>query len=64
MPPRHHETGVLYLRGFPRPLKDMFKAECYRRGSDMKTVIRDFMRDYCKQAQAGPELYPKKGGRK
>lgn len=62
--PRHHDTAVLYLRGFPRSLKDSFKSECYKRGSDMKTVVRDFMRDYIKKAQEGPELYPTKKGRK
>lgn len=40
------KTGVLYIRGLPKPLKDIFKATCARRGDSMQAVIEACIKKY------------------
>jgi hypothetical protein len=38
-------SGVLYIRGIPRHIKDLFKSWCFRRGITMTKAIEGFMKD-------------------
>lgn len=42
------KTGVLFIRGMNRDLKDQFHAECIRRGMPMNAVVEEFMRLFVK----------------
>jgi hypothetical protein len=41
--------SVLYLRNVPKPLHDLFKSACYRRGTNMTQEIVKFMDEYVKK---------------
>jgi plasmid stability protein len=47
--PPHVRTGVLYIRGLSRDLKDQFKAHCARRGKSMTEKIEELIRQTLKE---------------
>ena len=48
------QTGVMFIRGMNRDLKDHFRSECVKRGMPMRQVIEEFMRLYVETAGKVP----------